>query len=120
MRSFLYRGGARRRPAGEHTLSAEAAQAREWSGEAREAPAQAAEGPGLRGRRGIPNGDGSHPAQPASVQAHVGLSWVSEAAFDAALASKDQATVQRDFDIIDFTRFDNAWRGNRRQSFGPM
>jgi hypothetical protein len=68
------------------------------SGVARETPAQTTEGPGLRGQRGRPDGGGSHPAQPSPVQAHVGLSLVSEAAFDAALASKDQATVQRAFD----------------------
>ncbi len=57
-----------------------------------------AEGPGLRGRRVIPDGGCSHPAQPASVQAHVGSSLVSEAAFYAALASKDLATVLRAID----------------------
>jgi hypothetical protein len=75
-----------------------AAQARKWSGEAREAPAQTAGGPGLRGSRGIPDGGCSHPAQPASVQAHVGSSLVSKAAFDVALVSKDLATVQRAYD----------------------
>jgi hypothetical protein len=46
-----------------YALSAEATQARERSGEARETPAQAAEGPGLQGRRGIPDRGCSHPAQ---------------------------------------------------------
>jgi hypothetical protein len=81
-----------------YALSTEAARAREWSGGAREAPAQTAECPGLRGRCGIPDGGCSHPAQPASMQAHVWSSLVSEAAFDAALVSKDLATVQRAFD----------------------
>jgi hypothetical protein len=81
-----------------YALPAEAAQARERSGVARETPAHTAGGPGLREQRRRPGGGGSHPAQPASVQAHVGSSLVSEAAFDAALASKDSATAQRAFD----------------------
>jgi hypothetical protein len=88
-------GGA---PRANYILPAKAAQARERSGVARETPVQTDEGPGNRGQRGRPDGDGSHPAQSASVQAHLGSSLVSEAAFDATLASKDQETVQRAFD----------------------
>jgi hypothetical protein len=90
---------SRRRPTASrgHTyaLSAAAAHAREGSGEVRVTPAHTAVGLGLRGRRGSPDGGSSHPA---SEQAHVGKGLVSEAAFDAALASKDPATVQRAFD----------------------
>jgi hypothetical protein len=60
-----------------YALSAEANQASKWQGEAWEASAQVAGGPELRGWCGIPDGGCSHPAQPASVQAHVGSSLVS-------------------------------------------
>ena len=61
-------------------------------------PVQAAAGPGLREKHNIRDGCGPQSAQPASVQARVGSSLVSEAAFDAALASRDPATVQKAFD----------------------
>jgi hypothetical protein len=101
-----------------YALPAEATRARERSGAARETLAQTTGGPGLRGQRGIPDGGGSHPAQPASVQAHVGSSLVSEVSFDAVLASKDQATVQWAFDRL--YAFRDAWRWNRRWPFGPL
>ncbi len=96
---------------------ATAVQAREGSGEAREAPAHTAVGPERQGRRGSPDGGYPHPAPTASVRAQEGTSLVSEAAFDAALASKDPATVQRAF--INFTGFDNAWKWSKRRPFGP-
>jgi hypothetical protein len=43
---------------------------------------------------GIPDACGPHQAQLASVQAQVGPSLASEAAFDAALASRDPAVLQ--------------------------
>ncbi len=55
-------------------------------------------GPEHRGRRGSPDGGYPHPAPTASVRTQEGTSLVSEAAFDAALASKDPAAVQRAFD----------------------
>ncbi len=83
---------SRRRPTASrgqtYALSAEAVQVRKGSGEVWVTPVQ----------RGSPDGGYSHPVHSASVQAHVGTSLVSEAAFDAALASKDPATVQRAFD----------------------
>ncbi len=60
---------SRRRPAASlgqtHPRFAAAPQAREGSGEVWVTPAHTAVGPGLRGRRGSPDGGCSHPAQSA-------------------------------------------------------
>jgi hypothetical protein len=77
-----------------YALPAEAAQARERSGEARKIPVQTAEGSELRGQHRTPDEGGSHPAQPASVEAQVRSSLVSE----VALASRDVANVRKAID----------------------
>jgi hypothetical protein len=97
--------------------SAMAVQAREGSGEAREAPAHTAVGPERRGRRGSPDGGYPHPAPTASVRAQEGTSLVSEAAFDTALASKDPAAVQRAFDK--FYGFRQRMEMEQEAPFGP-
>jgi hypothetical protein len=92
-----------------YALSAEVAQARERSGEAREAPAQTAEGPGLRGWRGIPDG---------GCKLTWGRAWCPRRRLMRLWPRRTWR--QYSGPSIGFMSFDNAWKWNRSQSFGPM